>query len=169
MADPRRLELETRAAARLKEQLVEAYGDDAEVIRDTLEGATNLHEMMKAATFELADVEGAKEGKEIAIAKMKERLSRDCRKAEAIREAIFNAMEVAELTSLKTPAATLSVRASPPRVEITDEAAIPPVFKVQPPPTIDKKGISAALKAGEVVPGAVLSNSPPALSVRLGL
>lgn len=167
MADARRLELEIRAATRLKEQLVEAYGDDAEVIRDTLEGATNLHEAIAAATLELASVEGDKEGQEIAIAKLRERLSRHCRKAEAIRAAIFSAMEVAELTSLKTPSATLSVRASPPRVEITDEAAIPPVFKVQPPPTVDKKGIGAALKAGEIVPGACLSNSPAALSVRL--
>lgn len=167
MSDARRLELGTRAASLLKEQLVAAYGDDEEMIRDTLEGATNLHELLGAATLELADLEGRKLGKETTIAKMKERLTRDCKRVEAIREAIFKAMEVAELKSLNTPAATLSVRPSPPRVEVTDEAAIPPEFKIQPPVTIDKKGIAAAMKAGQLVPGAAFSNSPAALTVRL--
>jgi hypothetical protein len=162
----RRLELETRAAQRLKEQLIATYGEDSDLLRDMVEAETGLHEAIGRATLELAAVEGEKEGIEIAIAKLKERLTRHCHRAIGIREAIFSAMEIAELTSLKTPAATLSVRPSPPRVEITDEAAIPALFKVQPPPTIDKKSISAALKAGEAVDGATLSNSPPALSVR---
>jgi len=58
------------------------------------------------------------------------------------------------------------MRASPPRVEITDEAAIPAVFKVQPPPTVDKRAIAAALKSGEPVPGVSLSNQPPSLAVK---
>lgn len=166
MADSRRLDLEIRAAARLKEQLVATYGDDAELIKDMIEGETGLHDCIAKAALELAAVEGEKEGIEVAIAKLRERLTRHCNKAIGIREAIFGAMEIAELPSLKTAAATLSVRASPPRVEITDEKAIPSLYLNQPPPTVDKKAVSAALKSGEAVPGAVLSNSPPALSVR---
>lgn len=168
MAD-RRLHLEIEAAQRLKEKLTAAYGDDADLIRDSIEGETSLHEAIARATLELAATEGEKDGIEIAIAKLKERLSRHCRKAEGIREAIQAAMETAELTSLKTPCATLSMRASPPRVEIIDPALIPAVFMVQPPPppaAPDKRAIAAALKAKEEVPGCALSNQPPALSVR---
>lgn len=162
----RKLYLETQAAERLKEKLTAAYGEDVGLIRDCIEGETSLHEAIGRAALELAAVEGEKDGIEIAIAKLKERLTRHCSRAQGIRDAIQVALETAELTSLKTPAATLSMRASPPRVEISDEAAIPAVFKVQPPPTADKKAIGAALKSGEPVPGCSLSNQPPALSVR---
>jgi translation initiation factor 2 alpha subunit (eIF-2alpha) len=163
----RRLKLETEAAQRLKDMLVATYGaDDADTARDMIEGETSLHEAIASATLELAAVEGEKEGIEIAIAKLRARLTRYCNRAEGIRAALQAAMETAELTSLKTPAATLSVRASPPRVEIIDAASIPALFMVQPPPSPDKKAISAALKAKEAVPGCVLSNQPLALSVR---
>lgn len=162
----RRLELETRAAARLKEQLVATYGDDADLIRDCIEGETSLREAIARATLELAAVEGEKEGINIALAKLKERLTRHAKRAAGIREAIFAAMETAELRSLKAPAATLSVRASPPAVEITDQSLVPPIYLKQPPPTPDKTAIREALKAGEAIPGATLSNQPDALSVR---
>lgn len=166
MADARRLELETRAAQRLKEQLIATYGDDAELIRDMVEGETGLHEAIGKATLELAAVEGEKEGIEVAIAKLKERLDRHCKKAEGIRAAIYSAMEIAELTSLKTPAATLSVRPAPPKVEVIEQTLIPALYWTRPDPVLDKKALRDALKAGEQIPGAMLSNSAPALSVR---
>lgn len=166
MADSRRLELESRAAQRLKEQMIATYGDDADLVRDTIEGQTGLHEAIGAAALELAAVEGEKEGIEIAIGKLKDRLTRHCNRAQGIREAIFAAMEIAELPSLKTPAATLSVRPSPPRVEVIEEKAIPAIYWTRPEPVLDKKALRDALKAGEAIPGATLSNSPPALQVR---
>jgi hypothetical protein len=162
----RKLYLETQAAERLREKLVATYGDDAELIKDMIEGETGLHEAISRAALELAAVEGEKEGINIAMAKLKERLTRYANRATAIREAIFSAMETAELRSLKTPAATLSIRASPPSAEITDPALLPPVYLKQPPPTPDKTAIRDALKAGEAIPGAPLSNQPDALSVR---
>lgn len=164
--DNRKLALETQAAQRLKEKLVATYGEDADLLRDMVEGQTSLHEAIGHAALELAAVEGEKEGIEIALAKLKARLTRYCERAQGIRDAIQVAMETAELASLKTPAATLSMRASPPRLEVTDEATIPAVFFKQPPPVLDKKAVSDALKAKQDVPGAVLSNQPPALSVR---
>jgi hypothetical protein len=161
-----KLALETQAAERLRERIVAEYGEDADLVRDMIEGSTDIHKLIEWAAHELAAVEGEKEGIDAAIGKMKERLSRHCRKAEAIRGGIQAAMETAELPSLKTPAATLSLRASPPRVEITDLAALPAIFLTQPAPVADKNAIKAALKGGETIPGAVLSNQPPALSVR---
>lgn len=165
MAD-RKLHLEMEAAQRLKDKLTATYGDDVDLIRDMVEAETSLHEAIGRASLELAAVEGEKEGVEIAIAKLKARLERHSKRAEGIREAIQAAMETAEITSLKTAAATLSLRSSQAAVEITDQAALPVIFLKQPPPTVDKKAISAALKSGEAIPGAVLSNQPPALSVR---
>lgn len=162
----RKLQLEIDAAQRLKDKLIATYGEDADLIRDMVEGETSLHEAIGKAALELAAVEGEIEGVKIAKTKLDERLERHLKRAEGIRDAIQTAMETAELTSLKTPAATLSMRASPPRVEIADLALIPTCLMVQPPPSPDKRAIGAALKAGEAIPGASLSNQPPALSVR---
>lgn len=166
MTDAYRLKLETDAAARLRERVIAEYGDDADLIRDMVEGETRLHDMVAAVTFELAAVEGEKDGIEAAIGKMKDRLTRHCNRATALRDAISTAMGIAEIQSIKTPAATISMRPSPPRVEITDAAALPSIYVTQPAPVPDKRAIGAALKDGQNVPGAVLSNQPPALSVR---
>jgi len=161
-----KLKLETEAAQRMRERIVMEYGEDVELIRDMIEGEHDLEKLIGYAARELACVEGEKAGIVIAIDKMKERLTRHARRADAIREGIAAAMETAELSSLKTPAATLSMRASPPRVEITDAAALPAIYVIQPAPVPDKKAIGAALKDGDTIPGAVLSNQPQALSVR---
>lgn len=162
----RKLHLETQAAEHLKKKLIAVYGEDADLIRDMVEGETSLHEAIAYAALELAAVESEREGIKAAITKLEDRLARHAKKAEGIRDGIQAAMETAELTSLKTPAATLSMRASPPRVEITDLALLPSIFLVLPPPSPDKRAISEALKSGEAIPGATLSNQPPALAVR---
>ena len=166
MTDSYRLKLETQAAARLRERILAEYGDDADLIRDMVEGETRLHDVLSMVTLELAAVEGEKDGIETAIGKMKDRLTRHCNRATALREAIGAAMGIAEMHTLKTPAATISMHPSPPRVEITDAAALPVIYVTQPAPVPDKRAIGAALKDGQAVPGAVLSNQPPALSVR---
>lgn len=165
-ANTYRMALEVKAAEALKERLRAEFAADDETIRDMVEGQTDLHWLLGQAAFELAAVEGEKEGIEGAIAKMKERLTRHCRRAEALRSAIAAAMEAAELLSFKTAAATLSMRASPPRVEIADPAVLPDEFLTYPPPIPDKNKVKAALKDGTVVIGAFLSNQPPSLSVR---
>lgn len=168
MAD-RKLHLETEAAARLKEKLIATYGEDDELIADMIEGSTGLHEAIGHAALELAAVEGEKEGIKNAIAKLKARLTRYSERATGLRDAIQTAMETAEIKTLRTAAATLTVKASPPSVEITDAALLPPIFLTQPPPpppTPDKAAIRDAIKSGEAIPGAVLSNQPPALTVR---
>ncbi len=61
--------------------------------------------------------------------------------------------------------ATISVRSGQPNVIITDENLLPQEFtrtKIEP----DKESIRTALKTGETVPGAVLSNNLPSLQIR---
>lgn len=166
MAD-RILHLQTEAAQRLKEKLIATYGEDADLIRDMVQGETSLHEAIAAAAEQLAIAEGEQEGIENTMGRLKLRHDRAKARVEGIRDAIQAAMETAELKSLKTPAATLSMRPSPARLEITDPKAIPSVFMVQPAPVPDKNAIKDALKAGEVVAGCTLSNQPHALSVRM--
>jgi hypothetical protein len=62
--------------------------------------------------------------------------------------------------------ATLSISAVPPAVQILDAALIPSRF-VRATYAPQKSDIKDALKAGETVPGACLSNGGERLSVRL--
>lgn len=96
---------------------------------------------------------------------MSERRDRYGRQQEAARDGIFRIMQAAELTKLELPEATLSVRPGAVRVVITDEADLPDSF-VRVKREADKAAIKDALKAGQFVPGAALSNGGPTLHVR---
>lgn len=68
-------------------------------------------------------------------------------------------MHLAQKTEIKTAIGKWKFQNNPPAVYIADEKALPPQFWRQQEPIIDKQGISDALKAGQVVPGAELRQS----------
>ena len=67
-------------------------------------------------------------------------------------------MGQAEMRKMELPQATISLRAVPPKAEITDEALVPSKFWKAQDPKLDKKAVLDALKGKEDVPGASLSN-----------
>ncbi len=82
------------------------------------------------------------------------------------RAAIEQAMVIGELSSLELPTLTATVRRTPPQLQISDEAAIPPEFWKAKDPALDRKAVLAALKDGRKVPGAGLDNGGVALQLR---
>jgi hypothetical protein len=62
---------------------------------------------------------------------------------------------------------TASVRAGSASVIVTDERAIPQEYMRQPPPAPDKAAIARAMKGGAQIPGAVLRNAEPSLTIRI--
>lgn len=161
-----RLDVEVKAAQQLKARLLQLPNADDDLVRDMIEGETKLHEAIAAVVKELACVEAEAEGMATAQKALLMRRQRHEARAEALRLALTEAMEMAELTSMKTPIASLSLRPAPPRVEIIDPAAIPAEYMVQPAPVPDKSAIRSDLKDGKAVPGCTLSNQPVTLSVR---
>jgi hypothetical protein len=97
---------------------------------------------------------------------MQERLSRIESRAEKKRELVTSVMERADIKKLAEADFTASLRSCPPVVVVTDEGQIPESYWKPQPPKLDRQGISAALKSGAVVPGALLSNPEMVLSVR---
>ena len=61
---------------------------------------------------------------------------------------------------------TASIRAGQPSVQITNEDEIPDLY-VHMERKMNKQVIASVLKSGGEVPGAVLSNSLPTLSLRV--
>lgn len=161
-----RIDLEIEAAKRVKAKLLGMGEDDIALTRDMIEGETRLHECLATVSRELLIAENEAEGVAAAMKKLAERKARHEERVERLRGILFEAMQVAELPTLKTPVATLSVKAGRANVEIIDEASIPKKFWVKPPPFVDKGAIYESLKAGKGVEGATLSKAAPVLSVR---
>ena len=73
------------------------------------------------------------------------------------RVALAEAMALGS-TTVRTEHFSVSLRAAAQRVLITDEAAIPARYMVQPPPKPDMVAISALLRSGRTLAGAELTN-----------
>lgn len=86
--------------------------------------------------------------------------------AKRLRQVMAEVMDETGATTIKGATHTASATRGRAGVVITDEAAIPPSLMRVPPPAPDKAAIAKLLKAGEVVPGAVLGNSSPSLTIR---
>jgi hypothetical protein len=97
---------------------------------------------------------------------MRERAARLATRAEKKRQLVGDAMAQADLKRVTLPDLTLSLRPGPAPLMVTDEGVIPEAFWKAQPPKIDRHGLSQALKAGESIPGAILGNPQPCLSVR---
>ena len=95
---------------------------------------------------------------------LKARRDRWALREEAWRKMAQRLMNVASLRKVQLPEATLSIRSSPPAVRIIDESFIPESFiRVVRSPNIME--IKKALKDGQDVPGAALSNNPDTIAI----
>lgn len=139
--------------------------EDEEIIIDSESNLTEMLERYVAANIlDEAHVHGLAG----AIKNFQARSDRKAARIERRRGAILAALEIVGLTKKELATATLSVSAGRPKVIITDETALPnSLFRKRMIHEPDITAIAEALKAGEDVPGAILSNTKPALRVLL--
>lgn len=161
--------LEIAAIEREIATLIEAYPELAEdeVLRaDMLAGSTEVFEVLSAIVEKMQDAKTLADAIKARAKELSERASRYGRREQAMRELAERLMRAADLRKAELAAATLSIRAVPPSVVITDEGELPDDFwRVTKVP--DKAAIKDALKAGRIVPGAELSNGSETISVRV--
>lgn len=167
MSDVRhKLRDEAAAASVLLANLRDVVVDDEDAILGLVEGETGLLEAITAADARLAEIDAHVEALSGRLKSLAERKSRFENQAELIRSAICLAMGMAELKKLELPTATISRKTTPAKAMIIEEADIPPTYFKPQPPKLDKKAVLDALKDGQFVPGAVLSNGAETLQVR---
>jgi hypothetical protein len=139
---------------------------DDETFQDTLEGLTELTEMiavvLRSHLQDLALIRGLK-GR---IAEMQARVGRFERRAEKKRQLATSVMEQAEIRKISEPDFTASLRRGSPSLLIVDEVRIPGEFWKPQPAKLDRQKLLAMLKAGQDVPGAVLGEAGCSLMVR---
>ena len=152
---------------RLREHLLKAFPAlDVETLADTLEGITDLHEMISAVIRSALVDEALGSGLRVRLDDMKERQSRLEVRASKKRELALQVMNETGLTKLEQPDFTASTRASVPALVVVSEQTIPEAYWLPQPPKLDRQGLLGELKRGGTVPGVELSNPKPALMVR---
>lgn len=137
------------AAQVLKAQLAEMFGEqaDADLLRDSIDGETNLFETIDRALAQIAADEANIEGiKKFAttIAARRTRLENRC---EALRTILLNVLDMLGERKFERPIATLSMKEVPPALVVTDEASIPAQFWRRPDPVLDKAALTTWLKS----------------------
>jgi len=120
-----------------------------------------LSRLLTAEQWSSAMADGAK----AMIADMETRRHRFVRHKETARSVIFAVMEVLESRKEAFPHGSISISAGRPAAVIMDETALSDRF-VTIKRVPNRAEIAAALKDGEVVDGAVMSNSFPVLTIR---
>ena len=161
------LKSELQLYHRLREWLLEYLPEvDDETIRDTLEGITDLQEMIAAVIRSALVDEALQAGLRGRLDDMKARLSRLEVRASKKRELALHAMSEAGLGRLEQPDFTASTRAGSPGLIVVSEQVIHEAYWLPQPPNLDRQGILGELKRGAAIPGAELSNPKPILMVR---
>ena len=144
--------------SRLEEDFPEA---DEETLVDTLEGLSNLPDMLAEVCRSMLDDQAMVSALKSRIGDMQERCGRLEERARKKRELVCAVMERADLKKIMEPDLTVSLRPARPPLAMVDEELVPETFWKPQPPKLDRQGLIAALAAGRDVPGAIARPCPP--------
>ena len=152
----------------LRQQLETQFPNaDEETLLDTLEGMTNLNEMVTEVVRSRQEDLALVAALRMRLSDMQARLGRLEERADRKKEIVATVMERAGLKKLMQPDFTLSLRLTSPPLVVVDEAQIPDAFWKPQAPKLDRQGLIGALKNGRDVPGATLGNGGMTISVRM--
>lgn len=152
----------------IRDRIIALEADiDEETLADTLEGATDLHEVVAGVVRSALVDEALADGLKGHIQALQERQRRLTERAGKRRGIARDAMVEVDLKKITAPDFTVSVRAGSPALVVVDEAAIPESYWMPREPRLDRLGLLSDLKKGMPVVGAGLSNPEPILSVKV--
>jgi Siphovirus Gp157 len=161
------LSIETSKYLLLKQRLLADYpGIDPDTLGDSLEGITNLHEMITAVIRSALADEALQVGLRTRIEDMRQRLSRLAERCSKKRQLALEAMNEAGLKKLEQPDFTASARLGAPSLVVTSERDVPESYWIPQPPRLDRQTLTSDLRRGDQVSGACLGNAAPILTVR---
>jgi hypothetical protein len=139
---------------------------DEQTLADTVEGLTDLHEILAAIVRAALADEALATGLKGRIAEMQKRLERLQERATKRRQVVKDTMVELDLKKLTAPDFSVSIRPGMPALLVIDEAAVPSIYWEPREPRLDRQGLLAELKQGAEITGVTLSNPEPVLSVR---
>ena len=140
---------------------------DEQTLADTVEGLTDLNEVIAAIVRAAVTDEALAEGLRGRVNDMQTRLARFEHRAATHRRVARDVMVETAIQKIIVSDLTISLRSGRPALQVIDEAAIPSDYWVTPEPRLDRQSLAAELKKGSQVTGACLGNAEPVLSVRV--
>lgn len=164
------LHVEIQAAddllAELRSQM-DGEETDEQLLRDMVEGSTNLHEAIRAAMDRLEYLEDDVLAADARIKQLQSRKSARERSIETIKVLLHRALTRTGISPFKEPGRyTLSLRLNPAKLAVDiDPSDLPPEYMVV---TVapDRAKLKEALKAGDEIDGVSLVDGGTALSIR---
>ena len=139
---------------------------DDQTLADTVEGLTDLHEILSAVIRAALADQALATGLEGRIGEMQARRDRLHDRAAKRRQIAKDVMVELDLKKLAAPDFTASIRPGTPALMVIDEAAVPSIYWEPREPRLNRQGLSNDLKQGAEITGVALSNPEPVLSVR---
>jgi hypothetical protein len=139
---------------------------DEQTLADTVEGLTDLHEMLTAVIRAALADQALASGLEGRIGEMHARRDRLQDRAAKRRQIAKDVMVELDLKKLSAPDFTASIRPGTPALMVIDEAAVPSIYWEPREPRLNRQGLVTELKQGAEIAGVTLSNPEPVLSVR---
>ena len=140
---------------------------DEQTLADTVEGLTDLHEILQAIIRAALADEALVLGLKCRISDMQCRLDRLVDRASKRRQIARDVMIELDLKKLDAPDFTASIREGTPALVVLNEDAVPKTYWQPGEPRLRRQILAHDLKQGEEIAGVALSNPEPILSVRV--
>jgi hypothetical protein len=140
---------------------------DEQTLADTVEGLTDLHEILQAIIRAALADEALVTGLKGRIADMEGRLERLQDRASKRRQIARDVMVELDLKKLDAPDFTASIRPGTPALMVLNEEAVPSIYWEPREPRLKRQELASELKQGAEIAGVTLSNAEPVLSVRV--
>lgn len=139
---------------------------DEQTLADTVEGLTNLHEIVQAIIRSALAEEALARGLKCRISEMQDRLNRFEDRVSKRRQIAKDVMVELGINKLTAPDFTVSIRQGMQSLMVIDEDAVPNTYWEPGEPRLRRQILTHQLKQGEEVAGVALSEPQPFLVVR---
>lgn len=164
---PAQIKLAKAQVADVLDALDHFLDDDERLKLDMIEGETTLVDVVRALLEANEEDEGLIPALDEQVEARKARKDRAKLRIERRKAAIASLMDVARLTKLPLPEATLSLRTLQPRAKVSNPDELPDAFTVtQTIRKPDMEAIAAAVEQGASIPGVTMTNGGTSLTVR---
>jgi hypothetical protein len=139
---------------------------DEQTLADTVEGLSDLHEILQAVIRAALADEALARGLKCRISDMQGRLDRLEDRASKRRQIAKDVMVKLDLKRVTAPDFSASLRPGIPALVVLNEDAVPKTYWEPGEPRLRRQVLASDIKGGAEVSGAILSNPEPILSVR---
>src|ERR1039457_3363779 len=140
---------------------------DEQTLADTVEGLTDLHEIVQAIIRSALADEALATGLKCRISDMQCRLDRLQDRVSKRRQIAKDVMVELDLKKLTAPDFTASIREGIPSLMVLNEDAVPSIYWQPREPRLNRQEVPYELKQGAEIAGVALSDPEPVLSVRV--